>query len=114
MHASSLPTLAISALALAHTVHAYQYTVGVGKNQATGEPGIGFDPSRTVIADASTSNTIQFSFLSGIHRVVQVSAQDPCAFAGGFDSGVVTVPNGTLQGQGPTATYNVQNNSDVL
>lgn len=165
---SLLPTLAISALALAHTAAAYQYTVrpnhslsyslpaeltppparqlptslarssdsfnprtsnpislppsspldrtqvGVGKNEVTGDPGIGFDPSRTVIADQSVSNTIQFSFLEGIHRVVQVSAQDPCAFAGGFDSGVLSVPNGTLQGQGPTATFNVQNNSDVL
>ncbi|KAJ8293290.1 hypothetical protein OF846_003320 [Rhodotorula toruloides] len=111
---SLLPTLAISALALAHTAAAYQYTVGVGKNEVTGDPGIGFDPSRTVIADSSASNTIQFSFLEGIHRVVQVSAQDPCAFAGGFDSGVLSVPNGTLQGQGPTATFNVQNNSDVL
>ncbi|GAA6056673.1 hypothetical protein NBRC10513_001112 [Rhodotorula toruloides] len=110
----SLPTLAISALALAHTAHAYQYTVGVGKNEVTGEPGIGFDPSRTVIADSTTSNTVQFSFLGGIHRVVQVSAQDPCAFAGGFDSGVVGVPEGTLQGSGPTATFEVKNNSDVL
>ncbi|POY70997.1 hypothetical protein BMF94_5922 [Rhodotorula taiwanensis] len=91
---------------------AYQYTVGVGKDQSTGQPGLGFDPSRTQIADPNTSNTIVFSFLEGIHRVVQTDGNlnAPCSPAGEFDTGVQTVPAGST---GQSFTFTVDNNTQA-
>ncbi|GAA5913296.1 hypothetical protein JCM8208_005200 [Rhodotorula glutinis] len=110
----SFPTL-VATLAAIPAALAFTYSVGVGKSEVTGEPAYaGFDPSRIVISDATTSNQIDFLFLGGTHRVVQVSPDQPCAYAGGFDSGVQRVAAGTLQGQGPSAVYDITNNTDVL
>ncbi|GAA5877194.1 hypothetical protein JCM3774_000112 [Rhodotorula dairenensis] len=94
------------------TASAFQYTVGVGKDQTTGQPGLGFDPSRTVVTDVTTSNTVVFTFLEGIHRVVQTdgSLNAPCAPSGGFDTGVQTVPAGT---NGPSFTFDISNNTET-
>ncbi|GAA5847442.1 hypothetical protein JCM9279_000481 [Rhodotorula babjevae] len=110
----SFPTL-VATLAAIPSALAFTYSVGVGKSEVTGEPAYaGFDPSRIVISDATTSNQIDFLFLGGTHRVVQVTPDQPCAYAGGFDSGVQRVAAGTLQGQGPTVVYQIENNTDVL
>lgn len=71
-------------------------------------------PRRIVISDQTTDNEIVFEFLGGVHRVVQVSPDQPCAYAAGFDSGIQRVPAGTQQRAGPSATYQVTNNSAVL
>ncbi|GAA5919376.1 hypothetical protein JCM6882_004542 [Rhodosporidiobolus microsporus] len=108
-------TLALSALSIASTVHAFTYSIGVGKNEVDGQPGIGFDPSYTVIVPHSDGNDLAFEFLAGVHRVVQTSGVDaPCSPSGGFDSGVVRVPQGTLQGQGPTQTFQIENDTAVM
>lgn len=101
----------------ASVASAFTYSVGVGKSEVTGRGGngeVGFDPSRIVISDQTTDNEIVFEFLGGVHRVVQVSPDQPCAYAGGFDSGIQRVPAGTQQRAGPSATYQVTNNSAVL
>ncbi|BGP41092.1 hypothetical protein JCM10449v2_005061 [Rhodotorula kratochvilovae] len=103
-----------TSLALASLATAATYSIGVGKSEVTGQPGIGFDPTRTVITNTGEDNHIVFQFLSGIHRVVQVSPSSPCAPAGDFDTGVVRVPAGVLQGSGPNATFNLDDNSEVL
>ncbi|BGP54984.1 hypothetical protein JCM8202_005976 [Rhodotorula sphaerocarpa] len=102
--------VAAAVIAASGPAHAYQYTVGVGKDQSTGQPGIGFDPSRTQIVDQNTVNTIVFTFLEGIHRVVQTdgSLNAPCSPAGQFDTGVQTVPAGS---NGPSFTFSVDNNT---
>ncbi|KWU43244.1 hypothetical protein RHOSPDRAFT_19814, partial [Rhodotorula sp. JG-1b] len=84
--------------------------VGVGKDQSTGQPGLGFDPSRTTIADVNTPNTVVFTFLEGIHRVVQTdgSLNGPCSASSGFDTGVQTVAAGS---NGPNFTFDVDNNT---
>ncbi|GJN91415.1 hypothetical protein Rhopal_004436-T1 [Rhodotorula paludigena] len=104
--------LILAALSLASAVHAFTYSVGVGKSEVTGNPGIGFDPSRIVIiGHEDEQNEVVFEFLEGIHRVVQVSPDQPCASSGGFDSGVQRVQAGVLQQQGPSATFNIDNNT---
>ncbi|GAA5988322.1 hypothetical protein JCM10908_002164 [Rhodotorula pacifica] len=109
----SKSTAAVAALLAACALpaaSAYQYTVGVGKDQSTGQPGLGFDPSRTTIADVNTGNTVVFTFLEGIHRVVQTdgSLNAPCSPSGGFDTGLQTVAKGT---NGPSFTFDISNNS---
>ncbi|GAA5832033.1 hypothetical protein JCM5353_000728 [Sporobolomyces roseus] len=107
-------TTTITALTvLATSAHAFVYTVGVGKDQTTGQPGVGFDPSRTVVSDQTTDNELQFRFLQGNHRVVQSDFDSPCASNGGFDSGVEDVAAGTAEEAGPVATFNIANNSGV-
>lgn len=65
---------------------------------------------RTQIVDQNTANTIVFTFLEGIHRVVQTdgSLNAPCSPAGQFDTGVQTVPAGS---NGPSFTFSVDNNT---
>ncbi|GAA5936389.1 uncharacterized protein JCM15063_001873 [Sporobolomyces koalae] len=105
---------AITALtALASAAHGFVYTVGVGKDQTTGQPGVGFDPSRTVVSDLNSSNEVQFRFLQGNHRVVQSDFDSPCSSNGGFDSGVQDVAAGTAEENGPVATFNIQNNTGI-
>ncbi|GAA5914189.1 uncharacterized protein JCM6883_000769 [Sporobolomyces salmoneus] len=99
--------------ALASTAYGFVYTVGVGKDQTTGQPGVGFDPSRTVISDLTTDNEVHFRFLQGNHRVVQSDFDSPCASNGGFDSGEENVATGTAEESGPVATFNIANNSGV-
>ncbi|GAA5938856.1 hypothetical protein JCM1841_000410 [Sporobolomyces salmonicolor] len=106
----------LAALAVASAVSATQYTIGVGKDETTGYGGYpGFDPSRTQISDPESANQIVFEFLGGVHRVVQSTFDSPCSFSvpGGFDSGLQTVANGTLEGNGPSATFTIANNSEV-
>ncbi|GAA5824374.1 hypothetical protein JCM11251_000394 [Rhodosporidiobolus azoricus] len=107
--------LATTALTLASTAHAFTYSIGVGKNETTGQPGIGFDPSYTVIVPHSDGNELAWEFLAGTHRVVETSGVDnPCNLMdGGYDSGVVRVPAGTLQGNGPSQSLQLQNDSAV-
>ncbi|GAA6056441.1 hypothetical protein JCM3770_007470 [Rhodotorula araucariae] len=109
----SLAFATATSLALASLASGFTYSVGVGKNESTGQPGVGFDPSRTVITNPG-SNEIVFQFLAGVHRVVQVTPAAPCAPGGDFDTGVQRVQAGTLQGAGPNATFNIANNSEVL
>ncbi|BGP17290.1 hypothetical protein JCM10213v2_005308 [Rhodosporidiobolus nylandii] len=81
--------------------------------------------SDTVIVPHGDGNEIVFEFLgggvgsngvsTGVHRVVQTDGvAAPCNPNGGFDSGVVRVANGTLQGNGPSATFPVTNDTAVL
>ncbi|GAA6064719.1 hypothetical protein JCM10212_000833 [Sporobolomyces blumeae] len=87
--------------------------VGVGKDQTTGQPGVGFDPSRTVVTDLTVDNEVQFRFLQGSHRVVQSDFNSPCSPNGGFDSGAQDVAAGTSEENGPTATFTIPNNTGV-
>ncbi|GAA5878164.1 hypothetical protein JCM8547_008360 [Rhodosporidiobolus lusitaniae] len=108
-------SLAATVLATAHAASAFTYSIGVGKDEVTGNPGIGFDPSYTVISAHGDGNVLAFEFLGGQHRVVQTSGVDaPCAASGGFDSGLVSVPAGILQGSGPTQTFAITNDTEVL
>ncbi|GAA5885910.1 hypothetical protein JCM5296_000185 [Sporobolomyces johnsonii] len=106
-------TLFLAPLALATAVRASQYTIVVGKDEVTGQPGIGFDPSRTLISgvDLQAANTILFQFLEGTHQVVQSMFGTPCAASGNFASGVI---NGTIDGSGPSSTFTVTNNTEIL
>ncbi|GAA5974932.1 hypothetical protein JCM5350_004509 [Sporobolomyces pararoseus] len=97
----------------ASAAHGFVYTVGVGKDQTTGQPGVGFDPSRTVVSDNTIENEVQFRFLQGEHRVVQSDFDSPCSSNGGFDSGVQTVATGTAEESGPVATFTIPNNTGV-
>ncbi|GAA5829049.1 hypothetical protein JCM3766R1_003916 [Sporobolomyces carnicolor] len=124
----SLTTLT-TLTALASTAYGFVYTVGVGKDQTTGQPGVGFDPSRvasgltlrvvtaqldsTVVTDLTIENEVQFRFLQGNHRVVQSDFDSPCASNGGFDSGEKQVASGTAEENGPVETFNIANNSGV-
>ncbi|RXW14393.1 hypothetical protein EST38_g11465 [Candolleomyces aberdarensis] len=67
---------------------AYEYRVGVGKDETTGRKGMGFDPS---VIHPSAGDTIAFEFRSGVHSAVQSSFDNPCVGNGGFNSGVHTV-----------------------
>ncbi|GAA6015808.1 hypothetical protein JCM11491_007193 [Sporobolomyces phaffii] len=108
----SVATIAALA-ALASPALGFVYTVGVGKDQTTGQPGVGFDPSRTVVSDLTTSNEVAFRFLQGNHRVVSSDFDSPCSSNGNFDSGEENVATGTAEENGPVATFNIGNNSGV-
>ncbi|GAA5873120.1 hypothetical protein JCM16303_006947 [Sporobolomyces ruberrimus] len=99
--------------ALASSAYGFVYTVGVGKDQTTGQPGVGFDPSRSVVSDSTIENEVQFRFLQGTHRVVQSDFDSPCSSNGGFDSQVQDVPAGTAEESGPVATFTIPNNTGV-
>ncbi|KDQ20387.1 hypothetical protein BOTBODRAFT_141985 [Botryobasidium botryosum FD-172 SS1] len=94
-------------LAIVAIAAAFEYRVGVGKDENTGNNGLGFDPSsiRPVAGD-----TIVFEFHAGTHSVIQSTFDKPCTpLSGGFQSGDVTVPDGTsVDATGlPTKTFNV-------
>ncbi|KAM0745926.1 hypothetical protein T439DRAFT_360879 [Meredithblackwellia eburnea MCA 4105] len=86
---------------------AFSYEVGVGKDETTGYPGIGFDPSRSVPVNG---DSIVFTMLQGSHQVIEGTSSTPCAPGGGFDTGLQSVPNGTVEG-GPTFTFQVTDSS---
>lgn len=67
---------------------AYEYRVGVGKDERTGRKGMGFDPS---VIHPQAGDSIVFEFRSGTHSAVQSSFDNPCVGNGGFNSGVFTV-----------------------
>ncbi|KAG7087623.1 hypothetical protein E1B28_013571 [Marasmius oreades] len=70
-------------------VSATVFTVGVGKDETTGQKGVGFDPSVIV---PSKSDQIVFEFRSGSHSVVQSTFEQPCTpKEGGFNTGVKSV-----------------------
>ncbi|KAG8748667.1 hypothetical protein FRC10_000058 [Ceratobasidium sp. 414] len=104
----------LAALALlVPAVLAFDYTVGVGKDETTGKVGMGFDPSsvRPLAGDR-----IVFEYQAGSHSAVQSTFKDPCIpMAGGYNSGVQTVPDGTpVDASGlPTTVYIVQDLNPV-
>ncbi|KAL0952744.1 hypothetical protein HGRIS_006975 [Hohenbuehelia grisea] len=70
---------------------AFDFTVGVGKDETTGKKGLGFDPS---VITPAIGDTIVFEFRSGAHSVVQSTFDSPCTpSSGGFNTGVQTVPD---------------------
>ncbi|TFK97785.1 hypothetical protein BDV98DRAFT_573799 [Pterulicium gracile] len=78
-----------SVLLSASSAFAFDYVIGVGKDERTGRKGMGFDPSSI---HPSAGDTIVFEFRSGDHSAVQSSFASPCAgIDGGFNSGVQTV-----------------------
>ncbi|GAA6005842.1 hypothetical protein JCM10207_007246 [Rhodosporidiobolus poonsookiae] len=87
--------------------------VGVGKSEVTGQPGIGFDPSYTVVVPHGDGNQVVFRQLEGAHRVVSVDFEAPCTPNGDFDSGLINVPAGTSEDSAPTATFDITNDTAV-
>ena len=78
-----------SVLLSASGAFAFDFVVGVGKDERTGRKGMGFDPSSI---NPGAGDTIVFEFRSGDHSAIQSSFANPCAgIDGGFDSGVQTV-----------------------
>ncbi|KAF4568359.1 hypothetical protein EYR36_010370 [Pleurotus pulmonarius] len=74
---------------LSSLVSAFDYTVGVGKDERTGKKGMGFDPSSI---HPQAGDSIVFEFRSGSHSAVQSTYENPCTpMEGGFNSGVITV-----------------------
>ncbi|KAF9491112.1 pseudouridine synthase [Pleurotus eryngii] len=68
---------------------AFDFTVGVGKDERTGKKGMGFDPSSI---HPQAGDSIVFEFRSGAHSAVQSTYDNPCTpLEGGFNSGVITV-----------------------
>lgn len=51
------------------SAHAFDYTIGVGLDEISAVPGIGFDPSRTVTP--RNGDTLVFRVLAGEHMVVR-------------------------------------------
>ncbi|KAG9126175.1 hypothetical protein FRC07_004582 [Ceratobasidium sp. 392] len=87
---------------------AFDYTVGVGKDETTGKVGMGFDPSSV---RPQPGDRIVFEYRAGSHSAVQSTFKDPCIpMSGGYNSGVQTVPDGTPVDAGglPTTEYIVQ------
>ncbi|KAB5594113.1 hypothetical protein CTheo_2450 [Ceratobasidium theobromae] len=100
-------------LLLAPAVLAFDYTVGVGKDETTGQLGMGFDPSSV---RPQAGDRIVFEFRAGSHSAVESTFTDPCTpKPGGFDSGVVTVADGTpVDASGlPTKEYIVKDTNPV-
>ncbi|KAF8658414.1 hypothetical protein AX16_001966 [Volvariella volvacea WC 439] len=73
----------LSSLALA-----FEWLVGVGKDETTGQKGIGFDPS---VINPAAGDTIVFEFRSGAHSVLQSTFERPCSYNDGYNSGVFAV-----------------------
>ncbi|KAF5325598.1 hypothetical protein D9611_000848 [Ephemerocybe angulata] len=67
---------------------AYEWRVGVGKDETTGRKGKGFDPS---VITPQQGDYIAFEFRSGVHSAVQSTFDNPCVGNDGFNSGVHTV-----------------------
>ncbi|KIL64606.1 hypothetical protein M378DRAFT_126435 [Amanita muscaria Koide BX008] len=70
-------------------ISAFTFIVYVGKNEVTGQKGLGFDPSdiNPVVGDI-----VSFTFASGTHSVVQSTFDHPCTpINGGYNSGSHTV-----------------------
>ncbi|KAI5481135.1 hypothetical protein MNV49_005570 [Pseudohyphozyma bogoriensis] len=107
----SLATLLVSTLFVANSVLGFNYTIGVGKDEVTGLPGVGFDPSRTVVAE--TGDLVIFSFLQGEHQVYQTIFSAPCSPGGEFTTPLLNVSNGTVSG-GPSFSYEVTSLSTPL
>ncbi|CAE6510052.1 unnamed protein product [Rhizoctonia solani] len=94
-------------------VLAFDYTVGVGKDETTGKVGMGFDPSSV---RPQAGDRIIFEFRAGSHSAVESTFTNPCIpKTDGFNSGVVTVPDGTpVDASGlPTAEYIVKDTNPV-
>ncbi|CAE6517637.1 unnamed protein product [Rhizoctonia solani] len=104
----------VAALLLAvPSVLAFDYVVGVGKDETTGQLGMGFDPSSV---RPQAGDKIVFEFRAGSHSAVESTFKDPCIpKAGGFNSGVITVADGTpVDSKGlPTKEYIVQDTNPV-
>ncbi|CAE6465409.1 hypothetical protein ACGC1H_004349 [Rhizoctonia solani] len=100
-------------LIAAPCVLAFDYTIGVGKDETTGQLGMGFDPSSV---RPQAGDRIVFEFRAGSHSAVESTFTDPCVpKAGGYNSGVITVPEGTLvDAKGlPTTEYIVKDTNPV-
>ncbi|KAI0725184.1 Cupredoxin [Fomitopsis betulina] len=104
MLASSLTTIFIAGLFT--LVRATQFEVTVGG------PGVlQFNPA---FVNASTGDTIVFSFRQENHTVSQSSLDNPCQLAdGGFDSGFVPVASNNTDGPFQAAQYTVTDESPV-
>ncbi|QRV86024.1 SH3 domain-containing protein [Ceratobasidium sp. AG-Ba] len=92
---------------------AFDYTIGVGKDETTGKVGMGFDPSSV---RPQPGDRIVFEYRAGSHSAVQSTFKDPCIpMAGGYNSGVQTVADGTpVDASGlPTTVYIVQDTNPV-
>lgn len=76
------------ALLAAKSIMAYEYRVGVGKDETTGRKGKGFDPS---VIHPLVGDVIAFEFRSGDHSAVQSDFNNPCVWNGRFNSGVFEV-----------------------
>ncbi|CAE6421718.1 unnamed protein product [Rhizoctonia solani] len=95
------------------SVLAFDYVVGVGKDETTGQLGMGFDPSSV---RPQPGDKIVFEFRAGSHSAIESTFTDPCIpKAGGYSSGVITVPDGTLvDAKGlPTTEYIVKDTNPV-
>ncbi|CAE6413959.1 unnamed protein product [Rhizoctonia solani] len=80
-------------LLAAPSVFAFDYVVGVGKDETTGQLGMGFDPSSV---RPQPGDRIVFEYRAGSHSAVESTFTDPCIpKAGGYNSGVITVADGT-------------------
>ncbi|KAF8610095.1 hypothetical protein BDV93DRAFT_517278 [Ceratobasidium sp. AG-I] len=80
-------------LLLVPSVLAFNYTVGVGKDETTGKVGMGFDPSSV---RPQAGDMIVFEYRAGSHSAVQSTFDNPCTpMSGGYDSGVQTVADST-------------------
>ncbi|KAG8733427.1 hypothetical protein FRC11_006314 [Ceratobasidium sp. 423] len=94
-------------------VFAFDYTIGVGKDETTGQLGMGFDPSSV---RPQAGDKIVFEFRAGSHSAVESTFTDPCVpKAGGYNSGVITVADGTpVDAKGlPTTEYIVKDTNPV-
>ncbi|KAJ1309711.1 hypothetical protein OPQ81_006476 [Rhizoctonia solani] len=95
------------------SVFAFDYVVGVGKDETTGQLGMGFDPSSV---RPQPGDKIVFEFRAGSHSAVESTFTDPCIpKAGGYNSGVITVADGTpVDAKGlPTNEYIVKDTNPV-
>ncbi|CAE6455084.1 unnamed protein product [Rhizoctonia solani] len=104
----------VAALLLAAPcVLAFDYTIGVGKDETTGQLGMGFDPSSV---RPQPGDKIVFEFRAGSHSAVESTFAAPCVPKdGGYNSQVITVPDGTLvDAKGlPTTEYIVKDLNPV-
>ncbi|KAK0443887.1 uncharacterized protein EV420DRAFT_1277632 [Desarmillaria tabescens] len=71
-------------------VSAVNITVSVGKDDSTGQKGLGFNPPYIY---PNIGDLIVFVFQSGTHSVVESNFTKPCVPNGRFDTGVQTVPD---------------------
>ncbi|KAH8926505.1 hypothetical protein BT69DRAFT_1331296, partial [Atractiella rhizophila] len=80
----------------------FVYTVGVGIDERTGQPGVGFDPSST---QTQLGDVVAFEFRQGVHQVYESTWANPCTpLNGGFSAGPESVPTG---GTGGTYNYTI-------
>ncbi|KAH6911966.1 hypothetical protein BKA70DRAFT_1398031 [Coprinopsis sp. MPI-PUGE-AT-0042] len=101
-----------SALLAARSAVAYEYRVGVGKDETNGRKGKGFDPS---VIHPVVGDVIAFEFRSGDHSAVQSDFDNPCVWNGGFNSGVFEVSDDfDVDAPGLPIVRVVVNNTDPL